>query len=186
MLPYSPQIRQAVAILRAGGLIAYPTEGVFGLGCNPFDAAAVERLLALKQRPMHKGLILISDRIERLEPFFAPLTADQWQRLRSRWPGPMTWTVPHNGALPDWITGGRSTVALRVTAHPVAAKLCAQYGQPLVSTSANRQGRPALERRLQVQQQLSQELDFILPGRVLTPGKASQIEDLISGQCYRA
>ena len=98
----------------------------------------------------------------------------------------MTWTVPHNGTLPEWITGGRSTVAIRVTAHPVAANLCAQFGQPLVSTSANRQGRPALERQLQVRQQLANELDFIVPGRVLTPGKASQIEDLISGQRYRA
>jgi len=186
MLRYSLPIRQAGSILRSGGLIAYPTEGVFGLGCNPFDGAAVARLLALKQRPIHKGLILISDCIERLEPFFGPLTADQRQRLRSRWPGPMTWTVRHNGTLPDWITGGRATVAVRVTAHPVAANLCSQFGQPLVSTSANRHGRPALQRRLQVQQQLAHELDFIVPGRVLTPGKASQIEDLISGQCYRA
>jgi L-threonylcarbamoyladenylate synthase len=186
MHPYSLPIRQAVAIIQRGGLIAYPTEGVFGLGCNLFDGAAVARLLALKQRPLHKGLILISDRVERFEPFLAPLTDAHWQRMCSRWPGPMTWTVPHNGTLPEWITGGRSTVAIRVTAHPVAANLCAQFGQPLVSTSANRQGRPALERQLQVRQQLANELDFILPGRVLTPGKASQIEDLISGQRYRA
>jgi L-threonylcarbamoyladenylate synthase len=148
MHPYSLPIRQAVAIIQRGGLIAYPTEGVFGLGCNPFDGAAVARLLALKQRPLHKGLILISDRVERFEPFLAPLTDAHWQRMCSRWPGPMTW--------------------------------------PRVSTSANRQGRPALERQLQVRQQLANELDFIVPGRVLTPGKASQIEDLISGQRYRA
>jgi len=186
MSHYSQHIRIAASTVFYGGVIAYPTEGVFGLGCDPFNPDAVSRILAIKKRPINKGLILISDDISRFIPYFGDLTEQQLQQLQTSWPGPNTWVLPHNGLLPSWITGGRNTVAMRVTNHPTAKALCAELRMPLISTSANRHSRPALETKLQVQRQLASKLDYILPGKVLTPGKASQIHDLISGQQFRS
>ncbi len=168
-----------------GGVIAYPTEGVFGLGCDPFNADAVGRILEIKKRPVHKGLILIAHSIEIFRPFLAELTSFQEQTLMDSWPGAVTWVAPHNGSLPSWITGGRPTIAIRVTSHPIASALCQEAGIPLVSTSANRHKRPAIETQLQVQAQLGPQLDYVVSGRVLTPGKTSKIKDLISGAAYR-
>ncbi|WP_196159016.1 L-threonylcarbamoyladenylate synthase [Reinekea sp. G2M2-21] len=184
-MKYSQSSRVAASIVMDGGVIAYPTEGVFGLGCDPFNADAVGRILAIKKRPVDKGLIIIAHNVAQIRPYLAALSDSQWQTLEASWPGPNTWVIPHNGSLPDWVTGGRPTIAVRVTAHPVAAALCAALPFPLVSTSANRSGRPALHNRLQVQQQMADEVDFVVGGRVQTPGQASQITDLLTGQHFR-
>lgn len=182
---YRQNIHLAAETLLDGGVIAYPTEGVFGLGCDPFNADAVGRILDIKQRPVDKGLILIADDLARFAPYLSPLTAEQRSQLVVSWPGPYTWVVPHNGSLPDWITGGRDTVAIRVSGHPLARALSAQAGMPIVSTSANRSGRPSLITSLQVRSVLGGDIDCLLHGRVQTPGQASQIRDLISGRQFR-
>ena len=183
---YSQQIRVAARTVHRGGVIAYPTEGVFGLGCDPFNSDAVARILTIKSRPVEKGVILIASHVRQLLPFLTDLSFEQWLLLNSTWPGPFTWVIPHNGLLPFWITGGRSTIAVRVTNHPVAKALCEAIQFPLVSTSANRTTRPALITGLQVRTQLGKEVDFIVGGRVNTPGQASQIRDLVSGHQFRS
>jgi len=115
---------------------------VCGFGCDPDNAAAVLQLLTLKQRDLAKGLLLVAATIEQLEPYLTALSAAQLQRLRSSWPAPLTWLVPNHGVAPDWICGSHSGVALRVSAHPLVAKLCRAFGGPLVSTSANPAGVP--------------------------------------------
>ena len=182
---YSLSTQIAASHVYAGGVIAYPTEGVFGLGCDPFNADAVGRILSIKRRPVEKGLILISDDLKKLTPYLTDLTEAELSQLRRSWPGPYTWVIPHNGLLPDWVTGGRETVAVRVTDHPIAKSLCTALQIPLISTSANRSQRPALTTAIQVRKQLADEIDFLVAGRVQTPGQASQITDLKSGRTFR-
>ncbi|OZB81712.1 MAG: tRNA threonylcarbamoyladenosine biosynthesis protein RimN, partial [Halothiobacillus sp. 13-55-253] len=114
------RLRQTGQILSQGGVIAYPTEAVFGLGCDPLDAIAVERILTLKQRDWRKGLILLAANLEQLHPWIS-LSPEELAKISAHWPGPATWVVPASQNTPDWITGGRDEVAVRVTAHPVAA-----------------------------------------------------------------
>ena len=127
-------------ILHAGGVIAYPTEAVYGLGCDPQDAAAVERVLSLKHRSVAKGVILIACDIAPLEGY-VNLSPTLNARISGSWPGPATWLVPAGPRARPWLTGGRDTLAVRVTAHPQASELCRAFGGPLVSTSANPGGR---------------------------------------------
>ena len=133
------QVKQAVQALRQGEIIAYPTEGVFGLGCDPFSETAVLRLLDLKQRPMEKGVILVASRLEQVSDYIVwPAIPDPiQQKMKASWPGAVTWVVPATEQVPVWVTGGRETVAIRVSAHPVVQALCEGFGGALVSTSAN-------------------------------------------------
>ena len=179
------QVKQAARVVQRGGVIAYPTEAVWGLGCDPWDGDAVERLLALKVRPMDKGLILVADRIEQFEFLLDDLPERWLDRLAGTWPGPNTWLVPHQGRLPEWITGKHDSVALRVTDHPLVARLCALTG-PLVSTSANPAGRPAARSRLRVEQYFPRQLDKVLDGALGGRRNPSTIRDLRSGQVIRA
>lgn len=178
--------RQLGKRLLAGGVVAYPTEGVWGLGCDPWNADAVGRILAIKERPVDKGLIIIASDYEQLAPYLARLSSDLIYRLTERWPGPYTWVVEHNGSLPDWVTGNRPTIAVRVPGHPMARALCRHAGIPLVSTSANRSGKPAMTERLQVCLKLGAELDGVAPGKTFAGAQPSQIRDLQTGQLLRA
>ena len=115
------QVQQVARVVRGGGVIAYPTEAVWGLGCDPWNEEAVYRLLALKARPVEKGLILVADAIEQFD-FLLDDLPDAWKEtLAASWPGPNTWLVPHRDMLPEWITGKHDSVALRVSDHPWCA-----------------------------------------------------------------
>ena len=179
-------LRRAALALHGGGLIAYPTEGVWGLGCDPFDPHAVSRLLELKQRNPAKGLILVAAEIDQLAPFLAGLSASEYQQLASGWPGPQTWLIPHGGAIPDWISGGSLRVALRVSAHPGVAALCREFGGPLVSTSANPAGKPPARNALQVRRYFGDRVDYVLPGTLGGQRGPTPIRDLRSGRMVRA
>ncbi|MGH8372354.1 MAG: L-threonylcarbamoyladenylate synthase [Gammaproteobacteria bacterium] len=178
--------RQARAIVWAGGVIAYPTEAVYGLGCDPLATQAVERILALKSRDVGKGFILIASHIEQLLPFMAPLDKTLRARLEASWPGPVTWIVPAAEAVPDWITGGRDTLAVRVTAHPVARALCELTGMALISTSANLSGHAPARSALQVRARLGDDVDYILPGQTGPQRKPTEIRDARTGKILRA
>src|SRR5512134_2349746 len=143
-------LRHAVRSVRAGGVIAYPTEAVFGLGCDPANQAALKRLLAIKRRPIHKGVILIAACLEQFLSYLLPLDAEALAKVSSTWPGPVTWLIPARPNVPKWLRGQHSTLAVRVTAHPLAAALCRLWGRPLVSTSANLSGRPPARTALAV------------------------------------
>lgn len=157
-------LRQAVGALKAGGVIAYPTEGVWGLGCDPFDGAAVAQLLQLKARPLHKGLILIAGDWSQLAFLLNPLPPDLRASLTRFWPGPVTCLVPDlQGQIPDWIKGKHATVAVRLSAHLPVKALCHAFGGLLVSTSANPAGRPAARSAIQVRRYFGDQLDAIYP-----------------------
>ena len=183
------QLRQTARIIEQGGIIAYPTEAVFGLGCDPLNPNAVFRLLALKHRPVEKGLILIASNIELLEPFMAPLDTKQQDTLIASWPGPVTWLVPARAETPVWLKGHHDTIAVRVTNHPIAAALCQVVGHALVSTSANRSGcRPAkspLQLRNVFPQQGNQKIDRIVTGALGNEANPSSIRDLATGNTIR-
>ena len=132
--------RAIAAHLARGGLIAYPTESCYGLGCDPRNRTAVLRLLKLKQRPQRKGLILIASRYEQLTPWLAPLTPDEREKLRSGGMRAITYLMPVKPGCPRWLRGEHDALAVRITAHPQAAALCDALGMALVSTSANRSG----------------------------------------------
>ncbi len=176
----------AVDALRAGGVVAYPTEGVYGLGCEPLNERAVLRVLALKGRPREKGLILIAARYEQLRRFVVEPDAEVMARLRAEWPGPTTWLLPARPDVPSWLTGGHASIAVRVTAHPQAAALCTRFGAALVSTSANPAGRPAARTMLDVRRYFGEGVDFILPGAVTDPGAGpTEIRDALSNRIVR-
>ncbi len=178
------KLQAACSQLQQGGIVAYPTEGVWGLGCDPFDREAVHRLLALKQRPVHKGLILVAASVDQFAPFLAGLSAGQRATLTADWPGPVTWLVPDNGVAPAWIRGHHDSVALRVSDHPLVVALCRCFDGPLVSTSANVSGRPAARYAWQVRRQMPQ-VDYVLHGALGGAQGPSPIYDLISGARLR-
>ncbi|MCB1776076.1 MAG: Sua5/YciO/YrdC/YwlC family protein [Candidatus Competibacteraceae bacterium] len=172
-------------MVKAGGIVAYPTEAVYGLGCDPRNAWAVRRLLALKRRPLHKGLILIAADFAQLTPFLQPLSSEEQMRLAATWPGPYTWLIPARMGAPDWLRGDHDTLAVRVTAHPLAAALCWACGHALVSTSANFSGHPPARNALAVRRQLGGSIDGLLPGSTDSASKPTEIRDLRSGQLIR-
>ncbi|HEY9149520.1 MAG TPA: Sua5/YciO/YrdC/YwlC family protein [Gammaproteobacteria bacterium] len=178
-------LHQVVRVLRAGGIVAYPTEAVYGLGCDPLRGEAVQRLLALKQRPMEKGLILIASDWTQLQPFLLPLTPARQQRLFATWPGPHTWVLPCRPEVPQWLRGRHDSLAVRITAHPIAAALCDAWGGALVSTSANRSGLPPARSPLRVRQQFGDEIDYLLPGALGGLARPTAIRDGVTGKILR-
>jgi L-threonylcarbamoyladenylate synthase len=178
-------IVQAAAVLNSSGVVAYPTEAVWGLGCDPFCATAVERVLAMKHRAQGKGLILIAASIQQFQPFLAGLSPKHRDQLEASWPGAQTWLVPNNHVAPPWVTGGRDTLALRVTDHPVAAALCQKFGGPLVSTSANPHGLPPAKSVLKVKLYFRDKLDYLVPGLLGKSNKPTPIKHLITGETIR-
>jgi L-threonylcarbamoyladenylate synthase len=168
-----------------GGLVAYPTEAVYGLGCDPRNGTAVRRLLTLKARPEGKGLILIAADWFQLEPYVLPLGADRMAVIRGTWPGPVTWLLPARRETPHWLTGAHATLAVRVTGHPVAAALCERWGGALVSTSANLAARPPARTALAVRRALDGGLDYILTGSCGGDPRPSSIRDGMTGVVLR-
>ena len=183
----APDIAPAVAALRAGGVVAYPTEAVWGLGCDPFDEAAVGRLLAIKQRPVDKGLILVAASVEQLEGLadWAALPAARRDAVLASWPGPNTWIVPATARVPRWITGGHGGVALRVSAHPVVVALCLAFG-PITSTSANLAGEPPARSRAELDPRLVGMLDATCAGETGDLASPTRIRDARTGEILRA
>ena len=180
-------LRRAAGILDEGGVLAYPTEAVFGLGCDPLDPIAVHRLLALKRRPASKGLILIAADLSQLVPFvdLDALSPERLAEVQGSWPGPHTWLMPTRAGIPNWLTGVHARIAVRVTAHPLAAALCAAWGGALVSTSANRAGQHPARTALQVRQRLPKGLDLILHGPCGGAARPTSIRDAVTGASIR-
>lgn len=182
----TPAIENIIAFLNQEKVIAYPTEAVFGLGCDPDSEKAVNKLLELKQRSWEKGLILIADSYEQLKNYVddSQLTDKQKQVMFDSWPGPVTWVIPAKESTPKWLTGRFDTLAVRVTDHNLVKLLCQQYGKPLVSTSANLSGQEPCRTTSEVIEQFQGSipvLDGVVGGR-LNP---SEIRDAKTGQLYR-
>jgi len=179
-------IAQAARVVRRGGVIAYPTEAVYGIGCLPRERAAVVRVLAIKRRSWRKGLILIAANVEQLLPYVTLPPEPRRSEVLATWPGPHTWVLDALPGAPRWITGGRPSVAVRVTAHPIAAELCLAAGEALVSTSANRSRRPPHRRLLQLRRDLGHRIDYVLAGPLGGLPAPTVIRDGRSGTVLRA
>lgn len=177
--------RQAIKILQTGGIIAYPTEAVFGLGCDPFNEKAVKKIIDLKQRSIEKGLILIAANWEQIEPLVQP-TKNLWPKAFATWPGPTTWLFPASSKCPKWITGKYDSVALRITAHQEAKTICEHFGGPIVSTSANVEGEPPAKTKSELSAKLLTSIDFILPGTIGECQQPTTIVDLLTDKVIRS
>ncbi|WP_066092414.1 L-threonylcarbamoyladenylate synthase [Xanthomonas massiliensis] len=180
---------QAVAALRRGGLVACPTEAVWGLSCDPMDEAAVLRLLAAKRRPIEKGLILAAARLEQLQSLLdlARVPRERLDEITAQWPGPHTWVLPASARAPRWVTGAHDGIAVRVTAHPQMRALCEAFGGPLVSTSANFAGMPPAYARDELDPELVAAIDGVLDhGETGGLAGPTPIRDALSGAQLRA
>lgn len=178
----------ALQALHAGGVIAYPTEAVYGLGCDPDNENAVLALLAIKQRPVEKGLILIAANYSQLLAYVddKAIPLEKRYQIFSSWPGHLSWVLPASKTAPKWITGQFDSIAVRVSAHPVVQQLCSAYGKPLVSTSANLSGQPAISDQTELEQSLGHKLAAIVPGALGGATQPSQIRDALSGNIVRS
>jgi len=182
----STALKTALTCLKEGGVIAYPTEAVYGFGCDPFNFDAVTRLLQLKQRSVNKGLILVAANWQQIAGLVEPIPPRALAQALSTWPGPNTWVFPASAMVPNWIRGNHQTVALRVSAHPIVQELCLAYGGCIVSTSANREGEPPLRDSRTMQMMFGKQIDFIVSGKVGGQGNPTVIRDVISGDILRS
>lgn len=182
------QVEAAAALMRRGGVLAYPTEAVFGLGCDPLNEAAFQRLFALKGRPPSQGVLLIAADFSQVEPYIdlASVPADVLATVKSSWPGPHTWVFPRSARVPSWVSGGHDGIALRVTAHGPAAALCQVFGAPLVSTSANPHGQPPARSIDTLEAYFGGALDAALDAPLGSLDRPTTIRDALTGAIIRA
>lgn len=178
---------RAARSLRNGGVIAYPTEAVWGLGCDPFDIVALERLLAIKQRPPDKGLIVIAADLDQLRPLLDldALPSERLAAVTASWPGPHTWLIPCRDDLPLALRGNNPRLAVRVSAHSPVIELCRAFGGPVVSTSANLSGEEPARRRGDLSPALLAQLDAVMDGETGARRRPSTIRDGVDGRSLR-
>jgi L-threonylcarbamoyladenylate synthase len=179
------RLEPTLRALRGGGVIAYPTEAVFGIGCEPLNPEAVRRVLRLKARSWTKGLILVAADFWQLEPYLAPVPPALAERALGTWPGAVTWLWPATPRVPVWVRGCHRQVAVRISAHPLVRALCLAYGGALISTSANHAGAPPARDALSARARFGAGLDALLPGTVGGALRPSEIRDLCSAQVMR-
>lgn len=175
----------AVEKLRAGQVIAYPTEAVYGLGCDPANEAAVRHILALKDRPESAGFVLIASDFSQLQPWVAELDQSLIDKAMQHWPGPVTWLFPRAAGVPDYIAGRHETIAVRITAHEPSRALCEAFGSALTSSSANHRATEPARSAGEVEAYFGDRIAGVLAGPLGDSLKPSEIRDLISGTIIR-
>ncbi|WAT14892.1 Sua5/YciO/YrdC/YwlC family protein [Xanthomonas fragariae] len=186
-MEHTLSLDSAITALTQGGVIAYPTEAVWGLGCDPRQQAAVLRLLEIKRRPVDKGVIVVASNVEALCDWvdLDALEPARKREVLASWPGPHTWILPVIAQAPRWVTGEHDGLAVRISAHPVVAALCAAWGAPLVSTSANLAGEPPARSRQALDPALLACIDGVVEGEVGALAQPTQIRDARTGQILR-
>jgi L-threonylcarbamoyladenylate synthase len=182
---HSTSYRRIAAHLKSGGLIAYPTESCYGLGCDPDNRSAVQRLLKLKQRPQNKGLILIASSYRQVSRYLHPITPDQQQLLKTAGARAITYLMPALRSAPRWLRGSHDTLAIRLTAHKQAAQLCRGVNSALVSTSANRSGQRPARTHAQCRRLFGRKV-LVLTGRVGKRKNPSTISRWADGRIIRS
>ena len=180
------QILTATTVLQQGGVLAYPTESVWGLGCDPWNAMAVKRILQIKKRTWEKGLIIVACDALQITPLLHGLTAAQQQQITEITPHPVTWLVPDKKHwVPEIVKGTHTSVAVRISQHPLVQSLCSHFGHPIVSTSANLSGQPELTKYSQVISTFGEQADMVVPGETGGIQSPSTIINLITGVICR-
>ena len=184
----SSSIVDAAVFLHAGGVLAYPTEAVFGLGCDPHDRDALERLFALKERPATQGVLLIAADVGQVMPYIdiSRVPDAVMGQVLDSWPGPNTWVFPRSDLVPDWVAGGHEGIALRVTAHEPTAALCRAFERPLVSTSANPHGQPPARDIATLEAYFGDRLEGALDAPLGGLARPSTIRDALTGAMIRS
>ena len=179
-------VEELADIIRQGGIIAYPTEAVWGLGCDPFNESAVKRILTLKSRPESKGLILVAGAQEELSPWLATLDHKAAQRLISHNETPTSWVVPDTTITPSWVRGEHQSVAIRLSQHKPVQRLCAAFKGVIVSTSANPAGlEPAMSAQ-EVHSYFGEKIDTIFDASLGQASQPSQVRDILTDTLFRA
>lgn len=184
-------VMDAAHALQQGQVLAYPTEAVWGLGCDPFNSTAFSEILRLKQRPIEKGVILLAGHLDQVEHLLCDLTPAIRQQVIESWTKrtptdrATTWLLPAHDEIPTWIKGNHPKVAVRVTNHPLCMALCHAFGSFIVSTSANPAGlEPALSYQ-QAHHYFENQLNY-LNGDLGLSQQPSRILDAESGAVIRA
>lgn len=174
-------------VFQQGGIIAYPTEAVFGLGCDPDNEQAIERLLNIKNRPKAKGLILLAANFAQLQPYidYSDFTAEERKLILSRWPDGITQLIKKQPNTSSFISGEFNTIAVRITSQPDVVALCNSVKKPIISTSANLSGQPPAKTWQEVEKNLANKVDFIIKGQTLGYSNPSRIINAISGETVR-
>ncbi|MFT5112234.1 MAG: L-threonylcarbamoyladenylate synthase [Parasphingorhabdus sp.] len=178
--------RVAARTLRQGGVIGYPTESCYGLGCNPMHRRAAVSIIRLKRRSLSQGLLLVGAHIGHIKPYLSAEAMDMLEEPLQSWPGPFTWLLPASKRTPYWITGGRDCVAVRISANRTIQRLCRNFAGAIVSTSANPHGRPSAKTRSQVIRYFPDKLEMVVVGAIDGNPKPSQIKDARTGTILRA
>lgn len=178
------KLRQTAHFLRCGEIITYPTEAVYGLGCDPLNEGAIQRILELKQRPVAKGMILIAANFQQIEDYIETDEAIK-KRIIATWPGPNTWVIPAQSWVPKYLTGEHQTLAVRITDHPIAAKICEYFGQAIISTSANPSGLKPAKTMLQVRKYFSPQDLLMIPGATGALNQPTSIRNAATGERLR-
>ncbi|WP_371187391.1 Sua5/YciO/YrdC/YwlC family protein [Thalassotalea maritima] len=188
MSEHKPQYDSAVDAFYAGGIIAYPTEAVFGLGCDPDNVEAIEKLLSIKQRPIEKGLILLAANYSQLLPYIddSKIPQDKRYSVLSRWPDGITQVMPANTSISRHLSGKFDTIAVRITSQKDVVALCTQTNKPIVSTSCNLTGAEPATTWQQAEREMGEKVDFVIKGNTLGFTKPSQIIDALTGEVFRA
>lgn len=185
MTPFSRSTDEALTVLSAGGVIAYPTEAVYGLGCRAELPGSVERIRKLKDRDPAQGVLVLVDDLARVGDWLQPLSPEQEERLTLSWPGPITWLIPAADACPRWLRGESDRLAVRIPEHELCRRLCRELGTPMVSTSANPAGQPPARCATEVIAFFPQGLDLVLDAPLGGRSKPSSIHDLVTGEVVR-
>ncbi len=180
---HADAITKALIILRSGGIIAMPTDTVYGLHCDPHDLEAVKKIIALKKRSAHKGLILVADSLERFHEYIRPLPESIDEKIRSH-PG-ITWLVPAANNISPLITGDFTTIAIRIVTYPLIAQLSELLNSPLVSTSANISFQSVATNIQEIKNQFPKGIDLIIEGDTRSAAKASEIRDAFTDEVLR-
>lgn len=180
------EIEAAAALLHAGGVLAYPTEGVYGLGCDPDNRDAFDKIFALKRRPPEQGVLLIAADLEQIGPWLGVVPSAALVRAGAAWPGAHTFIFPRSPRVPEWVTGGHAGIALRVTAHAPAVALCRAFGGPIVSTSANRHGGSPARSIADIRAIFGDEPDGALDAPLGGLDRPTPITDAVSGAIIRS
>jgi tRNA threonylcarbamoyl adenosine modification protein (Sua5/YciO/YrdC/YwlC family) len=178
MNPRSDRVAEAVAILARGGAVALPTETFYGLAVDAFHRAALIRLHALKRKPVHSPILLLLGDLGQVEAVAARLPERFAELAASFWPGPLTLVIPASHDVPEEVTGGTGTVAVRVPGLALPRHVARDLGRPITGPSANRHGEPPCRTAGAVAQVFGDELDAILDGGTTSAGAPSTILDL--------
>ncbi|MGB1263516.1 MAG: Sua5/YciO/YrdC/YwlC family protein [Cognaticolwellia sp.] len=178
----------ALATFQQGGILAYPTEAVFGLGCDPDNEQAIEKLLSIKSRSVEKGLILLAGNYSQLLPYIddSKIPQDKRFTVLSRWPDGVTQLVAKNAHTSALLTGRFDTIAVRITSQPDVVALCNATNKPIVSTSANLAGEEPAKTWQTIPDELAHQVDFIIQGQTLGFDQPSTIIDALSGDVIRS